>query len=155
MPVAQLAGRLGERLVAKGWLPPDYDRAWLERIAALVRDRLKVLREIEDEHAFFFQEPAYQEDAVAKFLRQDAMAPRLLALRERLSALPAFDASSVEAAVRGYCQEQGMEAKALVHPVRVAVTGRPVSPPLFEVMSILGKERVVRRLEHAATALAA
>ncbi len=155
MPVPDLARRLGERLVAKGLLPPAYDAAWLERVAAIVRDRLKVLGDIEEQHAFFFQEPpVYDPEAVAKFLRQDSIGAHLAALKARLSRLDAFDAGTVEQAVRGFCTEQGLEAKALMHPVRVALTGRAVSPPLFDVMAVLGQARVVRRLDHAAGTLA-
>jgi glutamyl-tRNA synthetase len=154
-PVPRLAQMLAERLIAKGLLPPTYDRAWLERIAAVVQDRLKVLEEIEDEHVFFFQDPPpYQEEAVAQFLRADGVAARLLALRDRLSQLPAFETAAVEAAIRALVAEQQLDAKELIHPARVAVTGRSVSPPLFEVMSVLGRDKVLRRLEYAATTLA-
>ncbi len=154
-PVPRLAELLAERLIAKGWLAAGYDRAWLERIASLVQDRLKVLEDIEEEHAFFFQDPPqYQEEAVAQFLRQDGVAKRLLELRERLGALPGFETAAVEQVTRGLIAEQQLQSKELIHPARVAVTGRAVSPPLFEVLSILGKETVLRRLEHAATKLA-
>ncbi len=155
LPVGQLAALLAERLIAKGWLPPTYDRPWLERIAALLQDRLRVLEDIEEEHAFFFQEPVtYQPEAVSQFLQPDGVAQRLLALRERLSQLPAFETGAIETTTRGFMTEQGLESKTLVHPVRVAVTGRAVSPPLFETMSIIGKEKVLSRLEYAATTLA-
>ena len=153
-PVPKLAAWLAERLIAKGLLPPTYDQAWLERITALVRDRLRVLEDIEEEHTFFFRDPpTYQDEAVATFLRQDGVADRLLTLRDRLSRLPSFETSAVEQVTRGMITELGLESKQLIHPVRVALTGRSVSPPLFEVMSILGKERVLERLEHAATKL--
>ncbi|MBI4004279.1 MAG: glutamate--tRNA ligase [Candidatus Omnitrophica bacterium] len=155
LPVPTLADLLAQRLQAKGLLSQAVDRAWLERIAALLQDRLKVLEDIEEEHNFFFQEPlVYQEKAVEKFLRQDGMGPRLLELKERLSRLADFETAAIEQAVRGMVAEQHLEAKDLIHPARVAVTGRAVSPPLFEVMSILGKEKVISRLDYAATVLA-
>ena len=153
-PVSTLADLLAQRLIAKGWLTNGYDRARLERITTLLQDRLRVLEEIEDEHAFFFQEPEYQEEAVAKFLRQDGVSQRLLELRDRLSRLPAFDTAQVEAVTRGLIAEQQLQPKDLIHPARVAVTGRAVSPPLFESMSILGQATVLKRLDYAATKLA-
>ena len=151
-PVPQLAQLLAQRLIAKGLLSADYDRAWLERIAALVQDRLRVLEDIEEEHAFFFQEsPTYQPEAVAQFLRQDGVAERLSLLRERLAALETFETAKIEETTRGLIAEQQLSSKDLIHPVRVAVTGRSVSPPLFETLSIVGKDRVLSRLEHAAT----
>ncbi len=156
LPVARLADLLAERLLAKGLVQPGYDRAWMERIAALVQDRLRVLEDIEEEHVFFFQDPPqYQDEAVAKFLKQEGVAARLLALRERLSRLPSFEAAAVEEAARGMVAEQQLQSKDLIHPARVAVTGRAVSPPLFETMVVLGKEKVLSRLQYAATTLAA
>jgi glutamyl-tRNA synthetase len=154
LPVSELSDRLAERLIAKGWFTAHYDRAWMERVATLLQDRLKTLADLEEEHTFFFREPAYQEDAVAAFLRQDGVAPRLLALKERLEALPTFETEQVERTVRQFIAEHGLEPKQLIHPLRVAVTGRSVSPPLFEVMSILGTPTVVSRMEYAATRLA-
>ncbi len=151
-PVPMLAEWLAQRLIAKGRLSPSYDRPWLERIAALLQDRLRVLEDIEEEHRFFFEElPTYEEEAVGQFLRANGVGKRLLELRDRLGQLSGFETASVEAAARALIAEQRLQAKDLIHPARVAVTGRSVSPPLFEVMSILGKERVLKRLEHAAT----
>ena len=155
LPVPQLAGLLAQRLQAKGWLQEPFDRPWLERITALVQDRLKVLGDIEEEHSFFFQEPLpYQEEAVAKFLRQDGVGTRLLELKERLSRLPNFETTAIEQTARALIAERHLESKDLIHPARVAVTGRAVSPPLFEVMSIVGQAKVVSRLEYAAAKLA-
>jgi glutamyl-tRNA synthetase len=150
LPVPQLAQLLAERLVQKGVLPAAYDRAWLERIAALLQDRLRVLEDLEEEHSFFFREPPeYHEDAVAQFLRPEGVADRIAELSQRLKQLPAFDTAAIEQTTRAFVAERGLAPKDLIHPVRVAVTGRSVSPPLFEVLSILGKERVLKRLEHA------
>ncbi len=154
MPVDALTELIAQRLIAKGLLPVSYDRAWLARIAALLRDRLKVLEELEEDHAFFFQElPAYQPEAVEQFLTGDGIADSLLALKARLQPLPSFETSAVEHATRAFIAERGVPPKALIHPIRVAVTGRAVSPPLFETLSILGKDTVLSRLEHAATHL--
>ena len=154
-PRAKLAELLAQRVIARGWLMNDYDRAWMERIAGLVQDRLKVLEDIEEQHSFFFQEPPqYHEEAVNQFIRQDGVAKRLLALKDRLSRLPSFETSAIEETTRALISEEQLPSKDLIHPARVAVTGRSVSPPLFEVISILGKEKVLRRLEYAATQLA-
>ena len=151
LPLPRLAELLAERLLAKGLIPADYDRAWLERLAALLQDRLRVLEDLEDEHAFFFREPPdYEAEAVETFLRRDGTAERLLELRERLSRLASFDAPAIEAAARALAAERQLASKELIHPVRVAVTGRGVSPPLFETMAVLGKEKVLSRLERAA-----
>ena len=154
-PRAKLAELLAQRVIAKGWLAQDYDRTWMERIAGLVQDRLKVLEDIEEEHRFFFEDPpTYDEEAVNQFIRQEGVGKRLVTLKDRLSRLPAFETAAVEGVTRALVTEQQLQSKDLIHPTRVAVTGRAVSPPLFEVMSILGQEKVLRRLEYAATQLA-
>jgi len=153
-PVERLTELFAERLKAKGWLSGDYDRNWLARIAQLLHDRLKTLQELEDEHGFFFVEPiVYQDDSIKQFLQRDGVASHLLALKDHLASLASFETSVVEQATRALIAQRHLQPKDLIHPTRVAVTGRAVSPPLFEVMSILGKAKVLSRLEHAATRL--
>ena len=152
LPVPALAELLAKRLEPQGWLKTPQDREKLAQVTGLVRDRLKLLGDVEEEHAFFFQPmPAYQEEAVAQFLKPPGMAARLGELRDRLSALKTFDAASVEQATRAMADERQLAPKDLIHPVRVALTGRAVSPPLFEVAAILGREAVLLRLAHAVT----
>jgi glutamyl-tRNA synthetase len=154
-PVPKLAKMLADRLLAKGLIKPDYDRLWLERIAALVQGRTRVLEDIEDEHVFFFQDPPeYQPEAVQQFLKQAGVASRLAELKQRLSALKEFETAKLEEVTRNMISEQKLESKELIHPVRVAVTGRQVSPPLFESMAIIGRDKVLSRLEYAASTLA-
>ena len=144
-----LAELLAPRLLAKGWLTADEDRARLTRIAALLQERLRVLEDLEEEHAFFFQEPEYQPEAVDQFLRADGVVARLSDARERLSRVDPFDAPQIEQTIRAFIAEQQWQPKDLIHPLRVAVTGRSVSPPLFETLAILGKAAVLSRLEQA------
>ncbi len=154
LPVGKLTDLLAERLIAKGLIQAGYDRPRLERIAALIQDRMRVLEDIEEDHAFFFKDqPDYQAEAIQEHLKKDGMPKRLLELKDRLSRLASFDAKAVEELTRGFAAEQHLQAKELVQPVRVALTGRAVSPPLFETMAILGKPTVLSRLEHAATTL--
>ena len=80
--------------------------------------------------------------AVEKHLRADGMAEHLAALdaafaRARRPSMPA----STEAALRAVAEARGVKAATLIHAVRVAVTGRTVSPGLFEVLALLGRER--------------
>lgn len=155
MPVESLAGLFSERLKTHGLSTNNFDLAWLSRIASVIRDRIKVLSDLEEEHDYFFQEaPEYQAEAVQMYLKEEGISERLLELKRRLTELSHFETQAIEAIVRGLVAENSLPAKALIHPVRVAVTGRSVSPPLFEIMSILGKERVLNRLEYAATQLA-
>jgi glutamyl-tRNA synthetase len=151
-PLGALVMLLAERLDAKGWTEAAADRTRLTRITALIQERLRVLEDITEEHSFFFLDmPEYSEESVQKFLKQDGIPAKLKELKDRLNTLQPFEAAQVEEATRAFAAEKSLEPKALIQPVRVALTGRHVSPPLFETMAILGKDAVLRRLDHAAT----
>jgi len=70
-------------------------------------------------------------------------------LAERLSAVSEFNVKAAEEAFRGLVAQLGVEAGVLVHPVRVALTGKAVGPGLFDTMVVLGQTRTVRRLREA------
>ena len=78
------------------------------------------------------------------------MADHLLALSSVFAELPAFDAASTEAALRAVAAERGVKAATLIHATRVALTGKTVSPGLFEVAALVGRDRTRARLAAAA-----
>ena len=146
---------LEPRLRETGWLQPATDRTWLLRVVTLMQDRIRTLGEFTELARFFFEDDVqYQEPAVEEFLKRDHVADDLSALRERLAAVQSFEAPAIEQTTRQLVSDRGRNPKDIFHPVRVAVTGRSVSPGLFETMALIGKARVLRRLEHAATQLA-
>jgi glutamyl-tRNA synthetase len=83
------------------------------------------------------------------------MGEHLAALDAALAELATFDAAAIEAAVRTTAEARGVKAASLIHAARVAVTGKTVSPGLFEVLALLGRETVHARLAHAAELAAA
>jgi len=83
--------------------------------------------------------------AVAKHLRVEGMREHLAALEAAFSTLERFDEVSTEAALRATADARGVKAAALIHAVRVTVTGKAVSPGLFEVLALLGRDEVRRR----------
>ena len=76
-------------------------------------------------------------------------------LARALADVSPFDEPHVESAVRGTAAERGIKAGALIHAVRVALTGRTASPGLFEMMALLGREETIARLSALLTFLAA
>ncbi|HLT66856.1 MAG TPA: glutamate--tRNA ligase, partial [Microbacterium sp.] len=140
VPYLQATGALGET-------PTDEQLALLKAAAPLVKERMQLLGEAPGMLGFLFtDELEYEEDAVAK-LSDDA--PRVLeASAEALRGLESFDTESIQNALSAALID-GLELKprvAYASP-RVAISGRRVSPPLFESMELLGKERTVERLE--------
>jgi glutamyl-tRNA synthetase len=125
--------------------------AWFFAILELLKPRAKRLDEFVPLGRFFFSETIdYDEAAIAKHLKADGMREHLQALAQAFDSLPSFDVVALEQSVRGVAEQRGLKAGALIHAVRVAMTGKTVSPGLFEVLALLGRETVVHRLAAAA-----
>jgi len=127
---------------------PTYES--LEQVLAIVKPKLKLLKELPEWVApFFTEELSYDEAAVAKSLKgsdQGATATsRLKALSEAFEALATWDVASLEAALKESAVKLGAKTGELVHPARVASSGRSVGPGLYEMLEILGKERTLSR----------
>jgi glutamyl-tRNA synthetase len=129
--------------------------AYREAALATVQEKGKLLRELPGWVDFYFlPDDALVVDAEARAKALTPAAKPLLGqLRERFAALPAFDAASLEAALKQLATDLGLKAGPLVQPCRVACTGRSVGPSLYHLMEILGRDRVLRRLDLAAASL--
>ena len=124
--------------------------AWFFAVLELLKPRVKKLDDIVEVGRFFFVDvPEYDAAAVDKHLRPEGIAAHLRALDDAFGALATFDSASTEAALRTVADATGVKAATLIHAVRVAVTGRTASPGLFEVLSLLGRERTRARLAAA------
>ena len=75
--------------------------------------------------------------------------PRLMAVRDSLSSLEKFDAAEIEAALKATAAKLGVKFGAIVHPIRLAATGSTVGPSLYHLLEVLGKEKVVARIDGA------
>jgi glutamyl-tRNA synthetase len=128
----------------------DEDRAYVARVVEAVGDRLKVAKQIVELAGFFFREPVdYAPEAADKFLRRHYVGPTFRVLEERLRGLDTFEQSTIEPVMKGLVSEMGLKTGDLFQPVRVALTGSRHSPGIYDVMVVLGKDRVLGRLEHA------
>jgi glutamyl-tRNA synthetase len=154
LPVEELVERALPFLQKAGLLPDplsDADRAYVAQVLALEQERLKRLSEAPELTEFFFrEEPVYEEKAVRKWLARESTSAVLQATAAALRAVEPWEMERVEAAVRGVIERLGVNAGEVIHPVRVAATGRTVGPGLFETLAVLGRDRVLRRLEAAA-----
>ena len=154
---SELASRLKPLLETAGLWRDDYvgaRHAWFFAVLELLKPRARRLDDFVTQGRVFFDAPIeFDPAAVAKHLRATGMRDHLAAITTAFDALPSFDTVSAEAALRATAEARGVKAASLIHAVRVAVTGRTVSPGLFEVLALLGRELVGRRLS-AAIALA-
>ena len=135
--------------------PTDEQRAVIDAAVPLVQERMETLREGADMLRFLLvDEAAFTVDAEdrERVLTDDAR-PVLQAAHDALAGLDCFDHVSIEAALRAALVEGlGLKPKVAFGPVRVAVTGRRVSPPLFESLELLGRDRTLARLRAARAA---
>jgi glutamyl-tRNA synthetase len=152
MPVDELARRLRFSLDQAGLWDAAYlagRKEWFAAVIELLRPRAKRLGDFAVQGRIFFaDEVEYDPQAVRKHLV--GMREHLGALDNALAALTSFDPSSIEAALRALADVRGVKAASLIHAARVAVTGKTASPGLFEVLALLGRMRVHRRLLDAA-----
>jgi glutamyl-tRNA synthetase len=123
------------------------ESAWLRQVLALLKPRAKKLTEYVDGLRPFLEAPReYEEAAVSKHLSSDGVAGHVQALHAAFQTT-AFDEASLEEALRRQADERGVKAGVLIHATRIAMTGRMVSPGLFEMLVLLGRERVLARLQ--------
>jgi glutamyl-tRNA synthetase len=140
-----LAARLEPYLARAGLTPPG-DRAWLGRVADTLKERAHTLTEMIEAGRFYFERPTRYEPAAAQKLFTAEGAARLDRLVRRLEALPEFTAPALEALFREQAAALGLKLVDLAQLTRLAVTGRTASPPLFEVLALLGREETLARL---------
>lgn len=125
------------------------DGGFVAQAVANLRTRSRSLVEMADSGAFFFQEEiAYDPEAAAKFLTPE-YGGHLEAVVERIPALSDYTKDGLEAFLRSLAEERGTKLKWVAQALRVALTGRTVSPGIDEVMVTLGKERVIRKCRRA------
>jgi glutamyl-tRNA synthetase len=141
MTPAELHARLG---AADGVLPPE--PVALAAIA-LHRERSRTITELRAAIADYASDPAGYDPAGVKKNVGPETPPLLAALAERLASAAEFRKEPLEAALRELATEKGIPAGKLIHPLRLALTGKTVGAPLFDVVELLGRETVARRIE--------
>ncbi len=153
LPAEGLARQLVPFLERAG-LPAPADLAWLGRVADTLRERAHTLVEMADKAAFYLRRPAtFDPQAMSKFWT-GATPERYALLIRRLAAHDAFDPGALETLYRGLAAELSVKLVDLAQLTRIALTGATVSPPIFQVVSLLGRAETLARLEAARAAAA-
>lgn len=134
-------------LVDAEWL--DGHAEYFAHLVDVVRVRVKTLVEVVDAASYFFQDLAgYDEKGVAKHFKPETVA-LLTTCKEALAALPEFNLATTEEAYNKIAAATGLSLGKVIHPTRLALTGRTVSPGMFDVMVLLGRDKTLARLEDA------
>ena len=124
-------------------------------MVTLYEERLKNFSDLVTYAYFFFEDLRYDEDAVKKVLRKDGVADVLSGAADKLELCGEWTAEALESCVRDYAGEKDLKLGAVCQPIRVAVTGMKVSPGIFEVLVLLGKEKTIARIRSAVDMLSA
>ncbi|MEI8175427.1 MAG: glutamate--tRNA ligase [Candidatus Omnitrophota bacterium] len=146
---AKLTGMIIDELKKEGLYQDTLDRAWLAAIVVLYKERIKTLAEFTDLAGFYFKETIeYDPEGVAKHFTEGFVAI-LTKVSAQIEALPVFDHAAIESCVRALATELGVKAAAIIHPLRLAATGRTAGASLFETLVLLGKEKTLRNIKNA------
>lgn len=125
------------------------DKVWLARAIKTLKERSRTLVELSNSLRYYIMEYVeYEEKAAKKFLNERSC-PYLKELRERLATIDDFFASTIEKVFMAIVERNGIKLGDIAQPTRVAITGTTVSPGIFEVLEIVGKDRTLKRLDRA------
>ncbi len=125
------------------------DSALLKKVIETLHARSKTLEEMAENAVFYFADDiGYEEKAAKKFLKP-AVLEALRLLIEQFEKLVEFSEENLEGAFKAVMNQTGLKLGKIAQPVRVALTGKTASPGIFEVSAILGKDRVISRLQQA------
>ncbi|MCX6120672.1 MAG: glutamate--tRNA ligase [Ignavibacteriales bacterium] len=127
----------------------DVDNSYFLNIIGLLKERLSFPKDFIEMSTYFFRDPELFDEAGLKKYWEPETDGQLKLLADRLESLLEFSHTSVETALRQLAEELQIKPTKLIHPTRLALSGRTIGPGLFEMIELLGKETVVRRLRRA------
>ncbi|HQP91666.1 MAG TPA: glutamate--tRNA ligase [Candidatus Omnitrophota bacterium] len=151
-PLDEMAELLKPFLEERNFIGSDhFDKNVLADILKLYRERATTLVEFADSlKPFFAEDVEIPQEARVKFFSCD-MTKEFSLLKDKFNSVAEFNAQKIEEAFRQTVSELGITAKQLIHPLRVALSGRTVGPGMFEFIEVLGKERTLKRIESIIT----
>jgi glutamyl-tRNA synthetase len=132
----------------KARLDPDMRARLLAAMPGL-KERAKTLVELIDSASFLFSDRPLSPDEKAAAILDEAGRDALLRVAGRLSAVDTWTAESTEAVVRAFADEAGLKLGKVAQPLRAALTGRATSPPVFDVLAVLGRDESLGRIADA------
>lgn len=127
----------------------DSELAQFREIAPVVQERTKLLPETGDQVAFLFSDIDFDDDSWNKVMTKDGVIGILQAAGESLGGLDSWDSAGIEANLRELMARLEVGVGKGLQPMRVAITGSSISPPLFESIAVLGKDKTLSRLSRA------
>lgn len=158
MPAERLETLITPRILAAGLATGDAlaaRRSWYLALLDLLKPRARNLDDfVNQARPYLEDEITYDQTAIAKHWKEPAeVHARLAALRDRFARLTDWHEPELEDELRALADELGIGAGKLIHPLRIALTGAAVSPGIFEVLSFMGRDLALRRIDAALVAL--
>jgi glutamyl-tRNA synthetase len=124
------------------------DEAYLLKVLEIVKEKVKLCKDVPDWIGYFFtEEYPFDPEAVEQTLGKPGAIDRLRRLRDKYAGLEDWSATGLETALKELGAETGSKTSELVHPARVAVSGRSIGPSLYHMLEVMGKERVLKRID--------
>ena len=144
---AEVAAMIKPQMINLGHEAAD---EYLEQVVLLMREKVQFARDIITEGIYFFDEPnSYEEDVVAKKWKPETNG-HIAGISEKFAALADFAvAADYENAFKAYCEETGVKTGELLQPLRLAVSGKGAGAPIWEMIALIGKVRILKRIENA------
>jgi glutamyl-tRNA synthetase len=140
----QLALEFREFLRAQGF---QYDTVQLEVLIGLVKERVNFVKEIWDQTDFFFRVPAtYDQEVIRKRWKEDS-AVLLTELKSVLASIDEFSPANTELIVKAWIEEKGYDTGAIMNTFRLLIVGESKGPHMFDIISWIGKEETIKRIE--------
>lgn len=128
----------------------DKNYAYISKVVDTVRSRVHTLAELSEASSYFFVDGfSYDEKGVRKFFTKPGISSLLSRGKEKLDKVYPFELQEVESAYRDLIDELKISGSALIHPTRLALSGKTMGPGLFDIMVTLGKEKCLQRLQRA------
>jgi glutamyl-tRNA synthetase len=138
---------LSESFIQKAGLAVS-DEAYLLKVLEIVKEKIKLFKDVPDWIGYFFTEEfPLDPEAVAKTLNKPDAIDRLSQLRRKYAELEDWTPMGLETALKELGMEIGCKVGELVHPARVAVSGRSIGPSLYHMLEVMGKPRVLQRMD--------
>jgi glutamyl-tRNA synthetase len=138
-----------ESLNRAGIKTESFDPAYVSAALATCKEKIKLFSDLAPFCAFYFEDEFDYEPEAAKKDFVPANKPRLLTLRAAFAQLEKFDVDALANTLKAVAAGLGVKTGDVVHPARLACTGRSIGPSLYHLLEVLGKERVLERLDRA------
>lgn len=140
------AAKSSKYIMENGIELKDFEDNYINSVIRLMKERLNTINDIYDFAGYFFKEPGvYDEKGLSKYW-VDEIKPVFTEFASRLESISDWKSGIIEQNLREFAELKGVKAAALIHILRLSLTGKTVSPGIFEVMVVLGKDGVIKRI---------